>query len=46
VSLEGEPRHVSRDGETGDPVREIEAEIVPGALRVVAPPEDRASSDR
>jgi diacylglycerol kinase family enzyme len=46
VRLEGEPRHVSRDGETGDPVREIEAEIVPGALRVVGPAEARASSER
>jgi diacylglycerol kinase family enzyme len=46
VRLDGEPRHVTRDGETGDPVREIEAEIVPGALRVVAPREAPAPSDR
>jgi diacylglycerol kinase family enzyme len=48
VRLEGEPRHVSRDGETDDPVREIAAESVPGALRVVAPrkPERPPSVER
>jgi diacylglycerol kinase family enzyme len=41
VRLEGEPRQFSVDGETGEPVRAMDVEIVPGELRVVAPPDDR-----
>lgn len=32
-----EPRAIAVDGEVGDPVREVELEIVPRALRVVVP---------
>lgn len=38
VRLDGEPRQVSWDGETGDRLREIDARIEPRALRVLAPP--------
>ena len=41
VRLEGEPRQLSFDGETSEPVRAMDAEIVPGELRVVVPPDDR-----
>jgi diacylglycerol kinase family enzyme len=41
VRLEGEPRQFSFDGETGEPVRAMDVEIVPGELRVVVPPDDR-----
>jgi diacylglycerol kinase family enzyme len=40
VRLAGEPRQFSFDGETGERVREMDVEIVPGELRVVAPPGD------
>jgi diacylglycerol kinase family enzyme len=42
IELDGEPRHVSRDGETDRRTRRVEAEIVPGALRVVVPAEASA----
>jgi diacylglycerol kinase family enzyme len=38
VHLAGSPRQISWDGEIGERVRELDAEIVPGALRVIAPP--------
>jgi diacylglycerol kinase family enzyme len=41
VRLAGEPRQFSFDGEAGEPVRAMDVEIVPGDLRVVAPPDDR-----
>lgn len=41
VRLEGEARQLSFDGETSEPVRAMDAEIVPGELRVVVPPDDR-----
>jgi diacylglycerol kinase family enzyme len=41
VRLEGEPRQFSFDGETSEPVRAMDVEIVPGELRVVVPPDDR-----
>jgi diacylglycerol kinase family enzyme len=37
VSIVGEPRLVSWDGESGPPVSAIRLEVVPGALRVVVP---------
>ncbi|HJV05518.1 MAG TPA: hypothetical protein VJ868_09675, partial [Actinomycetota bacterium] len=37
VSIVGEPRLVSWDGESGAPVSAIRLEVVPGALRVVVP---------
>jgi undecaprenyl-diphosphatase len=40
VRIHGDPRPISWDGEAGDPVREMEAEILPRALRVVVPPRD------
>jgi diacylglycerol kinase family enzyme len=40
VRLTGEPRQFSFDGETGERVREMEVEIVPGELAVVAPADD------
>lgn len=42
VELEGEPRLVSWDGESGEDISRLEVEIVPRALRVVAPPEGDA----
>jgi diacylglycerol kinase family enzyme len=38
LTLEGEPRLVSRDGETGETTTSLEVEIVPRALRVIGPP--------
>jgi diacylglycerol kinase family enzyme len=40
VRLDGEPRWMSWDGEAGDRVRGMEAEIVPHGLRVVVAPEE------
>jgi diacylglycerol kinase family enzyme len=40
VRLAGEPQRMSWDGEAGDRVRGMEAEIVPRALRVVVAPEE------
>jgi diacylglycerol kinase family enzyme len=40
VRLDGEARRMSWDGEAGDRVRGMEAEIVPHGLRVVVPPEE------
>ncbi len=39
IHLEDGPRLVSWDGETGEGVRSLEVEIVPRALRVIAPEE-------
>jgi diacylglycerol kinase family enzyme len=39
VSIVGEPRLVSWDGESGPPSAEIRFEIVPRALRVLVPPD-------
>lgn len=38
IRLDGPPRLVSRDGESGDPTNALDVEILPGALRVVTPP--------
>jgi diacylglycerol kinase family enzyme len=40
VRLDGDPRWMSWDGEAGDRVRGMEAEIVPHGLRVVVAPEE------
>ena len=40
VRLDGDPRWMSWDGETGNRVRGVEAEIVPHGLRVVVAPEE------
>ena len=40
VRLDGDPRWMSWDGETGNRVRGMEAEIVPHGLRVVVAPEE------
>jgi diacylglycerol kinase family enzyme len=45
IGLDGGPQHVSSDGETGDRMRSVEAEIVPQALRVVIPPEASAPGE-
>jgi diacylglycerol kinase family enzyme len=42
IVLEGEPRLVSWDGESGEETDHLEVEIVPRALRVVAPAEAEA----
>ncbi|HEX2025277.1 MAG TPA: diacylglycerol kinase family protein [Actinomycetota bacterium] len=38
IRLAGSPRQISWDGEAGERVRELDAEIVPRALRVIVPP--------
>jgi diacylglycerol kinase family enzyme len=37
VQIVGQPRLVSWDGESGGPVSDVEFEILPGALRAIAP---------
>jgi diacylglycerol kinase family enzyme len=39
IRLSGAPRQISWDGEAGDRVDRLDVEIVPGALRVMTPPE-------
>jgi diacylglycerol kinase family enzyme len=41
VSLEGGPRLISRDGESGDSATRLEVEILPRALRVLVPAPSR-----
>jgi diacylglycerol kinase family enzyme len=41
-----EPRLVSRDGESGEATESLEVEIVPGALRLIGPPEGNGGSRR
>ncbi len=46
LHLEGEPRLVSRDGETEEAITSLEVQIVPGALRVIGPPEGTGGPER
>jgi diacylglycerol kinase family enzyme len=45
LNLEGEPRLVSRDGESGEATTSLSVEIVPGSLRVIGPPEGMEPKD-
>jgi diacylglycerol kinase family enzyme len=38
ITLEGEPRLVTRDGESGETTTSLQVEIAPRALRVIGPP--------
>jgi diacylglycerol kinase family enzyme len=42
IRIQGPPRPASWDGEIGDPIQEMKAEIVPSALRVAVPPMEGA----